>query len=210
MSPRVRKLALTIHIAFSVGWLGAVVAYLSIAVKGFFEADPGYVGSAYDSMETVGWYAIVPLCLASLATGLIQALGTEWGLFRHYWVSAKFFITAVATLILIVHMGDVSSFAELERSEVLEGEGPDSRRASFLIHAVGGLVAIVIALVLSIYKPFERTKYGAKSMSEPSVQSTDDKIESKSNWKLALLILFGVLVALFIAAHLLSGGMRHH
>ena len=32
MSPGVRKLALTAHVASSVGWLGAVVAFLAFAI----------------------------------------------------------------------------------------------------------------------------------------------------------------------------------
>ena len=39
---------------------------------------------AYLAMDLIGWFVIVPLSLASLLTGLVQALGTTWGLFRHY------------------------------------------------------------------------------------------------------------------------------
>jgi len=31
MTPRFNKFALTAHITFSVGWLGAVIAYLALA-----------------------------------------------------------------------------------------------------------------------------------------------------------------------------------
>jgi len=49
-------------------------------------------------MGVTGWYIIVPLCLASLLTGLIMSLATKWGLFRHYWVTVKFLLTIVSTL----------------------------------------------------------------------------------------------------------------
>ena len=32
MAPRVRKLTLAIHLSFSGGWIGAVVAYLALGV----------------------------------------------------------------------------------------------------------------------------------------------------------------------------------
>jgi len=35
MSPTFRKLTLTAHIGSSVGWLGAVAAFLALAVTGF-------------------------------------------------------------------------------------------------------------------------------------------------------------------------------
>ena len=34
MSPRLRKLALTAHVTFSVGWLGAVAAFLALSIAG--------------------------------------------------------------------------------------------------------------------------------------------------------------------------------
>jgi hypothetical protein len=42
--------------------------------------------SAWIAMELIGWYLLVPFAFAALATGLVMALGTPRGLFRHYWV----------------------------------------------------------------------------------------------------------------------------
>jgi hypothetical protein len=40
--------------------------------------------AAYLAMDLTSRFVIVPLARASLLTGLAQALGTPWGLFRHY------------------------------------------------------------------------------------------------------------------------------
>ncbi|HYR11547.1 MAG TPA: hypothetical protein VEQ60_27440, partial [Longimicrobium sp.] len=76
-----RKLALTAHVACSVGWLGAVAGFLALAVAGLASRDPRTVAAVYPAMELITMYVIVPLSLASLLTGLIQSLGTPWGLF---------------------------------------------------------------------------------------------------------------------------------
>lgn len=86
MPPALRRFALVTHVSASVGWLGAVVAFLALAVIGVTSRDPQRAQSAYLMMEPIGWYVIVPFNLASLVTGLISSLGTTWGLFRHYWV----------------------------------------------------------------------------------------------------------------------------
>ena len=78
MPQNIRKLALTAHIASSVGWLGAVGVFLALAVTGLTSQDPKRVRAVYLAMDVSGWYVIVPLCFASLATGLIQSLGTTW------------------------------------------------------------------------------------------------------------------------------------
>ena len=62
-------------------------------------------------MDLTAWYAIVPLCLASLLTGLVSSLGTTWGLFRHCWVVLKFLITIPSTILLLVHMQAIGYMA---------------------------------------------------------------------------------------------------
>ena len=84
MTPRLRKFTLTTHLAFSVGWIGAVVAYLALVVAAMTRQDAQTLRAAWIAMELTGWFAIVPLALASLLTGLVISLGTQWGLFMAF------------------------------------------------------------------------------------------------------------------------------
>ena len=86
LSPALRKLALTVHLTSSVGWIGAVIAYLALGVAAETSSDTQTVRAAWTAMELTGWWVIVPLAVAALLTGLVMSLGTQWGLFRHYWV----------------------------------------------------------------------------------------------------------------------------
>ena len=113
MTPRLRKFALTAHVTSSVGWLGSVGAFLALAVAGLTSQDAQMVRAAYLAMELTGWFVIVPLSFASLLTGLVQSLGTEWGLFRHYWVLTKFLITIIATFLLLLHMQPTRHVADV-------------------------------------------------------------------------------------------------
>ena len=121
MTSPLRKFALTAHVISSVGWLGAVAAFLALAVAGLTSRDAQLVRGSYLAMELTGWYVIVPLCLASLATGLVQSLITPWGLFRHYWVLVKFLITVVSAAILFAytktlgHLGGLAADRPLRR-----------------------------------------------------------------------------------------------
>jgi hypothetical protein len=58
MRPPLRKLALTVHVISSVGWLGAVVCSLAaLAVAGALGSDVATVRAAYVALEVVtpGW-----------------------------------------------------------------------------------------------------------------------------------------------------------
>src|SRR6266704_6394420 len=90
MTPALRKMTITAHVTFSVGWLGAVAAFLVLSIAGLTSHDADVVRGAYLSMDLISWFVIIPMCFAALATGLLQALGTPWGLFRYYWILMKF------------------------------------------------------------------------------------------------------------------------
>ena len=101
MTPRLRKVGLTTHIVSSVGWPGAVAAFLVLSIAGLTSRDVETVRGAYYAMNLIGRLVIVPLSLTALATGLVQAVGTEWGLVRHIWVLTKLVLTIFSTVVLI-------------------------------------------------------------------------------------------------------------
>ena len=163
MTPRLRKFALSVHLTFSVGWIGAVLAYLALGVGAVTSQDVQTVRAAWIAMELTGWYVIVPLALASLLTGLVMALGTKWGLFRHYWVLFSFALTILATVVLLLHMPTVSLIAdEAQEAEgtSLDGLGGD------LLHPGIGLVVLLVVQVLNLYKPSGMTRYGWRKQQE--------------------------------------------
>ena len=170
MRPRLRKFTLTAHFACSVGWLGAVVAYLALAVAVLTGRDVETVRAAFLAMELVGWFVLVPCSLAALVTGLVQSLGTEWGLFRHYWVLTKFVLTVGGTVILLAHMRKVSEAAAAALSGADFGA---LRHPTYVVHPAGGLLVLLTATALSVYKPWGRTAYGRRGQAErrPSPQS---------------------------------------
>jgi hypothetical protein len=163
LTPRLRKLALTAHVTSSVGWLGAVVAFLALSVAGLTSQDPQTVRGAYLVMELTGWVVLVPLSLASLLTGLVCSLGSIWGLFRHYWVLFKLLINVVATIVLLLYMltldylADVAAAATFSSSELRGLRSP-----SPVLHAVAALLLLVVATTLAISKPRGMTRYGQR------------------------------------------------
>ena len=163
MPPRLRELALTAHVASSVGWLGGVAAFLALAVVGLTSRDAQTVRGAYLVMEPAASLVLVPLSLASLLTGLVQALGTPWGLFRHYWVLFKLLLTVLATVVLVLHMPTVSALADVAR----EADGAALRRlGGDLFHPGLGLVVLLAVMVLNVYKPRGLTRYGWRKQQE--------------------------------------------
>jgi hypothetical protein len=163
MSPPLRKLALTVHLTSSVGWIGAVVAYLALGVAAVTSSDVQTIRAAWTAMDLTGWWVIVPLAIAALLTGLVISLGTRWGLFRHYWVLISLGLTLVCTAVLLLHMPTVSAMAafaqtaDLAELRVLGGD---------LVHPGIGLVLLLLITGLNVYKPAGLTPYGWRKQRE--------------------------------------------
>jgi hypothetical protein len=167
MPPRARKAMLAVHVAASVGWLGAIAAYIALNVPIVTGADEQLVRAAHLMMKPMAWYAVVPLALTSLVTGIVQSLGTPWGLFRHYWVLISLVMTMFATVILLLHMRDVD---ELAARAADPSSDPGSLNGD-LFHSVGGLVVLLVPLVLNLYKPRGVTRYGWRKQQEQRAAS---------------------------------------
>jgi hypothetical protein len=68
LSPALRKLALTVHLTASLGWVGAVIAYLGLGIAAVESSDTETIRAAWTAMEVTGWWVIVPLAIAALET----------------------------------------------------------------------------------------------------------------------------------------------
>lgn len=164
MSPSLRRLALTAHVTSTVGWLGAIAGFLALAIAALISTDTQLVRGAYLAMELTGWYVLVPLCVGSLATGLIMSLGTPWGLFRHYWVLVKLVITVLAAVILFMFTQTLEQLGVMARDTTLTIN--ELRNPSPVLHSGLAVLALLVNTTLSIYKPKGTTKYGRRKQRE--------------------------------------------
>ena len=167
LTPGLRKFALTAHIVSSVGWLGAVASVLALAVAGLTSSDAQMVRGAYLAMDLTGSFVLIPLALASLLTGLLQSLGTKWGLFRHYWVLFKLLIAVLATIVLLLYTQTLGFLAGVAADTTLpDDELGVLRTPSVVLHAAAALLLLLVAATLSVYKPRGMTRYGKRKRYE--------------------------------------------
>jgi hypothetical protein len=218
MTPALRRFTFTTHITSSIGWVGAVLAFLALAIIGFTSDDPLKVRGAYLLMAPAAWFVLVPLAHASLVSGIVLSLGTTWGLFRYYWVVLKLGITAFATVILLIYMGTFRQMAGVAADPVVDLEVV--RNASPIVHAIVALVLLVSATVLGVYKPFGTTAYGARKLQEqrsvsaliPASAGTARALDADSTpaWIYVVGAVALALALLVVILHLTGANPTHH
>jgi hypothetical protein len=219
MTPALRRVTFTTHITSSVGWVGAAMAFLALAIIGFTSDDERTVRGAYLVMAPAAWFVLVPLAHASLLTGIALSLGTTWGLFRHYWVVLNLGITVFATVILLIYMGTFREMAGVAADPVLDVAAV--RNPSPIVHAILALILLLAATVLGVYKPFGMTAYGSRQLDERqqalssttfATSGTARPVDAggTSRWIYVAGIAAIALALLFVILHLTGGSPSQH
>lgn len=164
MRSRLRKVMLTIHVTTSVGWLGAAAAVAGLAIVGATSGDELTVRSVYIAMQPIAVFVVVPLSLASLLTGVLQAFGTPWGLVRHYWVLALLALNLIATGVLLLFVQTVGPYTEDQaRDATVPLTDLQALGAESFSHAVVAVLALVGAVAVAIFKPWGRTPFAGRT-----------------------------------------------
>jgi len=213
MTPTVRKLTITAHVTFSVGWLGAVAAFLVLSVAGLTSHDAEVVRGAYLSMDLISRFIVIPMCFAALATGLLQALGTPWGLFRYYWILVKFGLAIFATIALLVHqfvaVAEAAKRVSGVAAETLFSANLGTLKTELVRAPSLAILLLLGVTTLGVYKPWGLTRYGRRKQQERrKVQQQPDN-ETPLGVKI-LFAVIGVLVLVFVVLHLTGHGFESH
>ncbi|WP_225992732.1 hypothetical protein [Actinomadura rudentiformis] len=129
--------------------------------------DTELTQAASRALEMIGWIALIPFSIASLVTGLVQSLGTRWGLIRHYWVLVKLVMNVFATAVLLLYMQTLSYLADMAARPTLTSDDLAILQSpSPTVHGVGALLLLLLAVVVSVFKPPGMTPYGARKHME--------------------------------------------
>lgn len=202
MPAQLRRVMLTVHIALSVGWIGSVAAFLSLALLGQTSADAVTVTSAYVAMNAISLFVVMPLSLAALLSGTALALLTPWGLFKHYWVLSKFTLTLLAAGLLMLHQFSAVGVAA-EQVRASTDALPSAGRLGLQLIVDGSLaIAALLAVVaIAVFKPRGVTPFAGKEAAAAS-------IGGPGRWVLVAVVAAGI--ALFIIMHLTGMTAAQH
>jgi hypothetical protein len=159
------KFLLTAHVATSVSWVGVEVVFLAFAIEGLLTSDSAHLRAAYLSAGLLATVCYAPVSLSALITGVLLGLRTKWGLLRYYWVLVKLVMTSAlvlgGNLIVMAGIRAAARTAAVVPADALDGALRQVR--FFFVGAVSvGVVLLLTATVLSIYKPWGRTPLGRR------------------------------------------------
>lgn len=206
MKPGLLKAFLISHITVSVGWLGAVAVFLSLAITSILSKNVQAVNAACMAMEISAWFIILPFCIASLVTGIIQALITKWGLLNHYWIIVKLILTLGSTILLILHLKPIGQLAGIV-SDPPVINGYSGLQIQMVADSGAALLVLLTMITISIYKPWGKTNNAIQGKSRAIVATN---VGERTSLRKYVLIAVIALLLFIVIKHLTGGGMHGH
>jgi hypothetical protein len=151
LTPRSRRLLVTVHVLAAVGLFGADLALVALGSFGAGGAAPQAV---YPAMSLLAQWLVVPLAFAALGSGLLLGALGRWSLLRHGWVAVKLAITvALAAALVVVLVSDLNAAAAAATAEL-----PVPQRLLFAISPAAASILLTVSAVLGKYKPHRRAR----------------------------------------------------
>lgn len=153
---RLRQTFVFLHVAASVGWMGAGAANVVLALTAV-DAPVAVQRSCYLMIDQIDAYLVIPLAFAALASGVLVSVLTPWGLARYWWVLVKLVLTVAVILYSTFGVG-VWVLESIDAT----GLGRMSHVQPQLAYgAMANLVAFLFMTWASIAKPWGTTPWAA-------------------------------------------------
>lgn len=164
-SPKLKKLLVTTHVIFSVGWIGISAVMLSFALIALNSTTIETIRTLYHAMSILDTKVIGCAMLGAIFTGTLLSSATKWGYFKYWWVVAKIVLT---TLVLVAAFGFLHGLIldalATARQPIAAGQAPQRGPSATLVMAGFGFtsLSLMAAAVISEYKPWGKTKHGRR------------------------------------------------
>ena len=153
-----RKLLLTVHVVATVSLIGTTLVLMALGISGLRGADPRTV---YPAAYLVEAWLVAPLAVLAFGTGLLQAVLTQWGLLKYWWVAIKLTTTLGFTgLVLFVLIPRLAASAEA--ATAAQTFTATERLPLALVPSVA-VTVLIFNVALAIYKPGWRLRRSTTS-----------------------------------------------
>lgn len=170
-SNRTRKTLLLVHIACAGAWLG-IDLVLGVLVVTALSGDPAGAGAAAASIATFATWPLAGVGLLTLLSGALLGVGSKYGLARYWWVLVKLVLNVVlVTLVLLVLAPGVQELGEQGRVAIASGGAPEVD-PSMIFPPIVSSTAVLVAMVLSVFKPWGRVSRTPPAGASPATAKT--------------------------------------
>ncbi len=149
------------HSLFACMWVGAAIV---LSVKQLF-VNPSNGKELYGIMSTMDFidiFIIIPGAIGVLVTGLIYSVWTNWGWFKHKWITVKWIICLYGVVFGTYPLGPwMSSLAHISKKQGISAlSDPIYLHNRTMLYVFGTLQAatLIFAVFITAVKPWGKAQ----------------------------------------------------
>lgn len=159
LNPLGIKILKIIHLFFAVLWIGGGIALLVVLFSVTpLNGDELYMKSRI--LQIIDDFLIIPGAITSFFIGIVYGIWTNWGFFKHRWITAKWIVTVAQILFGTFALGPwinenveiANQFrdAALDNATLLQ-----NIEMSQIWGTIQVLLLVLVFLVISVLKPWK-------------------------------------------------------
>ena len=150
-----------IHLMCAVVWFRSAISMNLL--RHLVEAkDPAGMYWMAEILEAIDMQILVPGAIGCLLTGVVYGAFTNWGFFRHRWLTVKWILTVFMILFGTFYMGPLVKENVVISRAILEGCGDTAQYwQNVSDNAYAGLLQLILltfVTIISVYKPWKKKK----------------------------------------------------
>lgn len=156
LGARTRKSVLVVHIVSVSAWIGMVVMAVVIFTA-VVTNDDDVRSLSYQALELFLVWPMVTAGLICLASGVVLAMGSKYGVLRYWWVVIKLALNLVLTTLALVALRPAVAEAAEQGRRLQAGDIESIAVGDLVFPPIVSATALLIAVMLSVFKPWGRT-----------------------------------------------------
>jgi uncharacterized membrane protein len=159
LTPQAIKILKLFHILFAFCWvMSALVLCGLLFVTHPASGDELYMRSLI--VKILDDYFIIPGALGALITGLIYSIWTNWGFFKHTWITVKWIMTILqivfGTFVLGPFVNNNTALTDQLRDAALTDSVVLGNIQTTQIWGTVQLLLLLLMVVISVQKPWRQ------------------------------------------------------
>lgn len=171
LSGRARKGFLVTHIIAAAMWFGIDLALGILAITAMVTDDRQTAGLALQAIDLFAIWPMFGASLVTLATGVVLALASKYGLLRYWWVAVKFGINVVMSTLIFFALRPGVDDAATVGERMVAGDAAAQIPDDLIFPVIVAPTLLLVAYLLSVFKPWGRTRRPAKQLAQRAART---------------------------------------
>ncbi|MFD9891035.1 hypothetical protein ACFWY9_16960 [Amycolatopsis sp. NPDC059027] len=170
LGPRRRKAFLVTHIVSAGAWIGMDIALGILVCTALLTSDPEVTAGSYRVLQLFAGWPMLVASLLCLASGIVLAVGSKYGLFRYWWVFAKLVVNVVMSLLILFVLRPGLNDVAANAQRLAAGDTSLGSPSGLLYPVIVAPGLLLFAFVLSTFKPWGRIRRARRATASDVVE----------------------------------------